>query len=340
MENNIDPVRNHETARVDSNISNGVNYLRFSLTDKCNLNCVYCTPLEKSNFLARKELLTYEEITRVTALFVKAGIRKLRLTGGEPLLKKDITGLVRMLKGIEGLEEIAMTTNGVCLGSLAQGLKDAGLDRVNISIDTLKKEKFKSIAGFDSFDDVLSGIKKALEVELAPVKLNTILMKGINEDEILDFARLTLDYPLAVRFIEFFPTNKRSMKFADYPVRSEEAKKKITGYFGDIERVSNVIGNGPAKYYKLKNSKGLVGFISSYSEDFCAVCNRIRVDCAGRVSPCLFSGFIYDLRTVLRNGAGDSRVLEYIRGILKMKPAYSRKKVADNKGVEMSSIGG
>lgn len=321
-------------------MENNIDYLRFSLTDKCNLNCVYCTPLEKSHFLAHQEVLTYEEIAKVAALFVKAGIRKLRLTGGEPLIKKDITGLIRMLKGIQGLEEIAMTTNGIYLEGLARGLKQTGLDRINISIDTLKKEKFKSVTGYDFFDEVWKGIKKAIEVGLAPVKLNTILMKGINEDEILDFARLTLDYPLIVRFIEFFPMNKRSLKLSDCLVKSEDAKEEITRHFGAIENVSQVKGNGPARYYKLKDSKGLLGFISSYTETFCDKCNRIRVDCAGRVSPCLFSGHIYDLRPLLRSGAAESELLAYIKNIFKMKSGYNKKKTIGAKGLEMSSIGG
>lgn len=321
-------------------MENNIDYLRFSLTDRCNLNCIYCTPLEKSRFLAREEVLTYEEITKVTALFVKAGIRKLRLTGGEPLLKKDITGLISMLKKINGLREIAMTSNGTCLNGITRELKQAGLDRINISIDTLKKEKFKSITGFDLFDDVWSAIMSALKIGLTPVKLNVILMRGVNEEEILDFTKLTFDYPLVIRFIEFFPTNKRSMKFTGSLFKSEEAKEKIIRYFGAMESVSQVKGNGPAQYYKLKDSKGLIGFISSYTENFCDRCNRIRIDCAGRVSPCLFSGHIYDLRPLLRSSAAESKLLTHIEDIFKMKPGYNKKKTIDTKGIEMSSIGG
>ncbi len=310
------------------------------MTDRCNLNCVYCTPLEKASFLTREEVLTYEEIVKITALFVKAGIRKLRLTGGEPLIKKDITGLVSMLRQIRGLEEISMTTNGVYLASLARKLKQAGLDRINISIDTLKKEKFKFITGLDLLDDVWSGIKEALDAHLSPVKLNVILMKGINEDEVLDFARLTLGYPLVVRFIEFFPTNKRSGKFAGCLFKNEEAKKEIVGNFGAVENVSHIKGNGPAQYYKIKGSKGLIGFISSYTENFCSACNRIRVDCAGRVSPCLFSGHIFDLKAILRNGGTDDELIRCIKNIFKLKPGYNRHRIMDAAGIEMSSVGG
>ncbi len=320
-------------------MENKIDYLRFSLTDRCNLNCIYCTPLQKSQFLSHDEILSYEEITKVVALFVKAGIRKLRLTGGEPLTKRNITELITMLKGIKGLEDLSMTTNGVYLEGLAESLKESGLDRINISIDTLKKEKFKRITGFDYFDNVWHGIEKALKAGLTPVKLNVILMKGINDDEISDFARLTLDFPLVIRFIELFPTNKRSVKFAGSSIKNEEVKKRITGDFGIMERVTNVKGNGPAQYCKIKDSKGSIGFISSYSKNFCGKCNRIRIDCAGRVSPCLFSKPAYDLRHLLRNAQDDEALLEIIKDIFEIKPKF-KKDTIHKPQLEMSSIGG
>lgn len=317
-----------------------VDYLRFSLTDRCNLNCAYCTPIEKSRFLSHDEVLTYEEIARTVDLFVKAGIRKLRLTGGEPLIKKDLCELVKMLKAIKGLEEIAMTTNGVNLLSAAEELKKAGLDRLNVSLDTLRKERFKEITGRDHFEDVWAGIEKSIELGFCPLKLNVILMKGINDDEIGDFARLTLARPLVVRFIELFPTNRRSGKFSGYMVENERVRKEITGYFGEMEGSVAVRGNGPAEYCKIKGSAGAIGFISGAGKDFCGECNRLRVDCAGRVSPCLFSGHIYDLRPALRNGGGDDELSGYIKEILKAKSGYSKKRTKSADGIEMSSIGG
>lgn len=327
MERNIDRVQ-----RVD--------YLRLSLTDRCNLNCIYCTPLKKSQFLSHQEVLSYEEIVKVVSLFVRSGIKNLRLTGGEPLIKKDLLYLIKMLKGINGLEEIAMTTNGVNLKALATQLKEAGLDRVNISLDTLKRERFKQITGLDHLNDVLSGIEKSLESGFSPVKLNVILMKGINDDEILDFAKLSLEKKIVVRFIEFFPTNKRSSELSGRLIRNEITKQRIIEQFRDVEKISGITGNGPAEYYKIKGASGALGFISNASDDFCDECNRIRIDCAGRISPCLFSGYVYDLRPLLRNGNADDELLMYIGRILNMKPNYSKKKVADNKGIEMSSIGG
>lgn len=320
-------------------IPNGVNYLRFSLTDRCNLNCLYCTPLEKKQFLRRQEVLCYEEIARIAALFVKCGITKLRLTGGEPLIKKDILWLVKMLKSIEDLEEIAMTTNGVHLEEFAPGLKGAGLDRVNISIDTLKKDRFKHISGFDCFDKVWRGIMEALGAGFSPVKLNVILMNGINNDEILDFLRLVFDYPLVVRFIEYFSTNKRSAKLGNLLLRSIDAKEEIERHFKLTPSYNEVIGSGPAQYYKPEGAKGFIGFISSYSANFCGNCNRIRIDCAGRVSPCLFSGFTHDLRLYLRAGYSEEAILTYIKGIFQIKSEH-RKDKSHNRHLEMSSIGG
>lgn len=322
---------------MESNIN--VDYLRLSLTDRCNLNCIYCTPLEKDRFLSREEVLSYEEITRAVSVFVKAGIRKLRLTGGEPLIKRDITDLIKMLKAVGGLRELTMTTNGVYLDALADGLKQAGIDRINISLDTLKKEKFKSITGFDLFDQVWRGVERSLQAGLNPVKLNVIMMKGINDDEILDFARLTCEYPLCVRFIEFFPTNRRSGKFAGLLISSAEVKKEIARHYGISENISGVPGNGPAEYHKLKGSKGTIGFINSSTGDFCDRCNRIRIDCAGRICPCLFSGSIQDIRPLLRGARNDEALLNYIKEAFKMKSQY-KKSTAKAQQLEMSSIGG
>jgi cyclic pyranopterin phosphate synthase len=320
-------------------MENNIDYLRFSLTDRCNLNCRYCTPLKKARFLSREEVLSYEEITKVVALFVKLGVRKLRLTGGEPLIKKNIVELVAMLKQIKGLSEIAMTTNGVYLKNVAGQLKKAGLDRVNISIDTLKREKFKAITGYDYFNAVWQGINESVRVGLSPVKLNVILMKGVNEEEILDFARLTIKHHLFVRFIELFPVNKRSLTLSNTSIRTDTVKEKITSCFGRFENFYEVKGNGPAKYYKLKDSKGAIGFISSLSENFCDECNRLRIDCAGRICPCLFSGPTHDIKHLLRSNEDDGGLFKYIKEIFKIKSKY-KKDIELKHQLEMSSIGG
>lgn len=339
MENNINPIRNPVTITGNSNISNGVNYLRFSLTDKCNLNCLYCTPLEKGQFLDRCDVLSYEEMAKAVDLFVRAGIRKLRLTGGEPLIKKDIVDLVKMLRGIKGLEEISMTTNGIFLEDKARSLKEAGLDRINVSLDTLRRQRFEAITGVDGFDKTWAGVKAAMEAGLSPVKLNVILLKGYNDDEALDFASLTLKLPLIVRFIEFFPTNKRSKELSGRRVTTEETKTAIIKGLGELAPVSEINGNGPAEYGRLRACVGAVGFISSFTKDFCRACNRVRVDCTGKVSPCLFSGPVYDMRPFLRDDKKEGQAFEYIKKILGEKQGHKNKN-SHNFKTEMSSIGG
>lgn len=316
-----------------------IDYLRLSVTDRCNLNCLYCSPLEKGRFLTHNEILRYEEMVKIVKAFVKLGVRKVRLTGGEPLIKKNIMYLIGKLSGIKGLEEVAMTTNGVYLKDIAVHLKEAGLDRINISIDTLKKEKYIAITGIDCFEGAWRGIYSALESGLAPVKLNVVVMKGINDDEVLDFVRLTFKYPLNVRFIEFFPAGKQSGERVHYIIGNSEIKKKIAGRFGEMKRTFEIKGNGPAEYYKLEDSRGSIGFIDSYNRDFCNECNRVRVDCAGRISPCLFSGYIYDLRQILRNGKNDDELSMIIKNALEAKSGYNKKIMAGSK-VEMSTIGG
>ncbi len=317
-----------------------VDYLRFSITDRCNLNCLYCIPIERDKILAREEVLRYEEIAMLVRAFVKAGIRNLRLTGGEPLGRKNVVHLVRMLKAIDGLEEITVTTNGVYLENLADKLKEAGLNRVNVSIDTLKKERFKYITGQDCFEKVWAGIERALEAGLAPLKLNVIIMKGINDDEITDFVHLALKRQLIVRFIEFFPTNKRFNKLSGYLVKNEFVKEEIIKQFGRIEKTCDIKGNGPAEYYRIADSQGIIGFISNVNGDLCYECNRIRVDCAGRLSPCLFSGPICGLRPFLRGKKKEGELLKTITDIIKIKPRYTKKQLGPCYEVEMSSIGG
>lgn len=316
-----------------------VNYLRLSITDKCNLNCVYCNPRKKTRFLTHEEVLRYEEMCRLVKICVGLGIEKVRITGGEPLIKKDIIELIRMLKQVKGLRELVMTTNGVYLKENALCLKEAGLDRINISINTLRKDRYAEIAGTDYFERVWDGIYKLLEVGLSPVKLNVVVMKGVNDDEILDFAALTLKYPLSVRFVEFFPTTRRSGELIHFILANTQIKARIEDYFGRIKSVCEIKGSGPAQYYRLKGALGPIGFINSYSNDFCDDCSRMRIDCAGRISPCLFSGHVYDLRRLLRSGKSDEELSEVIKDVFSMKLKYNKKTEAARK-IEMSSIGG
>ncbi len=315
-----------------------IDYLRLSLTDRCNLNCIYCTPLEKGKFLERHELLTHEERARAAAAFVAAGVRKIRLTGGEPLIKKNMLGLAGMIRAIPGLKELALTTNGICLEEMSAGLKAAGLDIINVSVDSLKRDRFKAITGHDGFEAVWRGIQKALGTGFKQVKLNVILMKGINDDEVLDFAKLSVDHPLSVRFIEFFNTNVRSRQLSGALVTTAEAKKAIEAGFGPLSKAARRAGSGPAEAYKLSGARGELGFISGSSSCFCGACNRTRLDCAGKIYPCLFSAATHDLRPLLRNGAAPEELTAYIRSAFLVK--YNYNKSTGRGHIEMSSIGG
>lgn len=316
-----------------------VEYLRISLTDRCNLNCIYCTPLEKNGYLPHEELLRHEEIARAAAAFVRDGVTKIRLTGGEPLIRKDVVELVRMLKAIPGLKELALTTNGMRLGALAKDLRSAGLDRVNISLDTLKEKTFKEITGSSGLDKVLEGINSSLEAGFSQVKLNVVIMRGINDAEVEDFARLSIERPITVRFIELFPTNKRSTKLFNAHFPTAEAKKRIEAAFGPLEQLRAGHSDGPARVYKLGGAKGQLGFISGRSDYFCGSCNRMRMDCTGKVYPCLFSPATHNLRDLLRGGADDDALADYIKKIFLVKSNY--KKDSPTAGhIEMSSLGG
>jgi cyclic pyranopterin phosphate synthase len=316
-----------------------IDYLRISITDRCNLNCLYCNPDRRISFLKKEDILSYEEMAKVVELFSVKGISKVRLTGGEPLIRKDIASFIRMLKNIKNIKDISITTNGVLLKYMVKDLKIAGLNRVNISLDTLKADRFKLITRGENYFDVWDGIKKSIEEGLNPVKINVVLLKGINDDEILDFAKLSLEFPLIIRFIELFPVNSRLKEsFGSMIINNEDVKQEIIKNFGKLESVSNVRGNGPAVYYKIKNSLGNIGFISSFSEDFCDRCNRIRIDSTGRIFPCLFSEPIYDVKKLIRTKAIDE-IFKLIDEITKTKSLYRKRNIKDYK-VEMGSIGG
>ena len=316
-----------------------VDYLRLSLTDRCNLNCVYCTPQEKAGYLKHDDLLRHEELARAAAAFVRAGVKKIRLTGGEPLLRKNILGLVRMLKAIPGLKELAMTSNGVQLRDLAVPLREAGLDRVNVSLNSLKPAVYKRITGAEALEDAWDGLMAAVRAGFSEVKLNVVVMKGVNDAEIPEFARLSMDFPLSVRFIEFFPANERSKTLKDALFTTAETKKRIEDVYGPLLQVPPGPTDGPAHVYKRSGAKGKIGFISGRSDYFCGACNRVRMDCTGKVYPCLFSPSTHDLKGLLRAGAEEAALVDHIKKIFLVKSNY--KKNSPSSGhIEMSSIGG
>ncbi len=261
-----------------------ITYIRFSVTPRCNFNCVYCNSHTGENIASDE--FTAEDIRFLFGVAGRLGIRKVRLTGGEPLLRKDITEIVSALHSESGIEEIVLTTNGYYLKFLAKRLKEAGLTRVNISLDTLNEDVFENITGIRGLSLVKSGIKEAIDRGLVPVKINTVLMRGINENDILEIARLSLEYPVIVRFIELMPV-KGSSFWREHYMSFGEAMKIIESKY-ELRPAKNAFGE-VAIYYAVVGSKGKIGFITPVSQHFCAECNRIRITASGKVYPCLFS---------------------------------------------------
>ncbi|MFZ2331188.1 MAG: GTP 3',8-cyclase MoaA [Atribacterota bacterium] len=323
-------------------------YLRISLTDRCNFRCIYCSPSEsKFRFIEHEQILRFEEILEIANAAVEMGITKIRLTGGEPLVRKGVVGFIRQLRQIGGLEDISMTTNGFFLSEMAQSLKSAGLDRVNISLDSLDREKFKAITGFDGLPKVREGIDAALREGLTPVKINVVLLKGINDDEIENFIKLTIAQPLNVRFIELMPTNQVLKEItADHFISAQKIQEKIQGKYPDISSASVEKGCGPASYYQLKGAKGIFGFITAVSQHFCARCNRVRLTAEGNLRPCLYSFKELELKKELRkiplneHKLRNKLIKNFLKEAVKAKPL--RHGLAEKNSVEfdMSKIGG
>ncbi|WP_417914070.1 GTP 3',8-cyclase MoaA [Candidatus Electronema sp. JM] len=326
--------------------SRTISYLRLSLTDRCNLRCIYCVPPEgQPPCLAHDALLTYEELLRVVRAAVSLGMTKLRLTGGEPLVRKGIMGFVERLGEIDGLRDIRITTNGVLLEQYAEGLKAAGISKINISLDSLKPERFAAITGADSFAQVWRGIEKAQAVGFAPVKLNMVVMRGVNDDELEEFARLSRDTSLHVRFIEFMPVGSQSRWNRDTYLCSDKIKERIS-HLGELIPVPRSETDGPASMFRLgENAKGKIGFISPISHHFCDRCNRLRLTSEGRLRACLLHDAETDLRAVLRRGCSDEDICETLLAAVRSKPQGHRmeERLREQEGGchgRMSRIGG
>lgn len=292
-----------------------INYLRISVTDRCNFRCVYCTPPQERVLLSRDEVLTYEEIHAVVKAAASLGISKVRLTGGEPLIRANITHLIQLLSSVDGINDISLTTNGVLLKQHAADLRQAGLHRVNISLDTLNRRKFEKITGFDRLEDVLAGIEAAHDAGLTPVKINMVVMGNVNEDEVINFALLTKEQGWHVRFIELMPFIQDGIRF----VSAQHIQQQIAS-LGNPEPTPSPVGNGPAKYYRLPGAQGTIGFINPVSEHFCFGCNRMRLTADGKLLPCLLSPTEVDLRPTLRQDASPQALIATIKRAVEAKP--------------------
>jgi len=296
-----------------------LNYLRISLTDRCNLRCVYCMPEQGVPRIFHEDILTYEELLRLAHLSVGLGIEKIRLTGGEPLVRKNLMEFISNLKNIPGIQDISLTTNGVLLAGQAQALWQTGVKRINISLDSLDREKFSRITRFDYYDQVWEGIQEAERIGFSPIKINVVAMRGINDDEILDFGRLSIEKPYHVRFIEFMPVGEENGWKAERFISSEETLQKLQT-LGPLYPVNGRGLDGPAKRMAFAGAKGEIGLISPISEHFCPSCNRLRLTAEGLLRVCLFSDHNTDLRTPLRQGASDEQLEAVIQEAILQKP--------------------
>lgn len=290
-----------------------IEYLRISVTDRCNFRCLYCMPAEGLAWLPKEEILSYEEITSIVAQLAPLGLRRLRITGGEPTIRPQLERLIAMLRAVNGIEDIALSTNGVKLEVMGPALRRAGLNRVNMSADSLRPERIAAIARRALPFDPVRAARAAQDAGLDPIKINVVVMRGINDDEIEDFARLTLEHPWHVRFIELMPVGDMRALTWEHVVPSDEVLARIAR-LGELEPASGPArGNGPAQYHRLEGAPGTIGVITPMTHTYCASCNRVRLTADGRLRTCLFGDHEVNLREPLRRG--DDLVPLYVQAL-------------------------
>lgn len=293
-----------------------IDYLRISVIDRCNLRCVYCMPEEGIESIPHDEILTYDEILRICEIVSKLGIRKIKITGGEPLVRKDIVNLIRDIKNIDKIEQVTLTTNGILLHEMLDDLYDAGIDAINISLDTLNKDNFKKITRRDGLEKVLMSIDKAYDLGIR-VKINCLAIRDFNLRELVEIASFAKDREIDVRFIELMPIGF-GKKYTQ--IDNDEILSILESRFGTFEIVTEKRGNGPAKYYRNQNMKGCIGFISAISHEFCESCNRIRLTSSGFLKLCLHYNKGIDLKEPIRNGISDEDLKKLIHDTIWNKP--------------------
>ncbi|HSB31655.1 MAG TPA: GTP 3',8-cyclase MoaA [Candidatus Sulfobium mesophilum] len=325
-----------------------IDYLRVSVTDRCNLRCLYCMPPEGVVPSEHKEILSYEEIVRIIEIGAGLGVRKVRLTGGEPLTRKNISFLISSIKKIRGIEDLSLTTNGILLEKYAAEMASAGLDRVNVSIDSFDPVRYEKITRGGSLEAVLRGISEAEKAGLRPIKINMVPIRGVNDDEVIEFASLTFNSDHHVRFIEFMPSGNNDYWSSDKYITTDELKKTIET-IAPLTPV-HMRKDGPSRYFRLKGARGVIGFISALTHHFCKECNRLRLTSDGKLRPCLFSETEIDLKAAIRSGEPDSEIERLLRLSIEIKPeGHNISNIAALKGPEalgtgrrrpMSKIGG
>ncbi len=318
-----------------------ISYLRISITDRCNFRCTYCLPADGVEWLPHEEVLSYEEIARVAQVGSTLGLSKIRITGGEPTVRKDLPKLIAMLRAISGIEEISLTTNAARLGVLAAPLRAAGLDRVNISLDTLQREKMKMISRRDFYDDVINGIEAAIQNGFAPLKFNCVAMRGVNDDEFCDLLNFAHERNAQMRFIEYMPMGAARFSQQSKFISAEEMREVLSARF-DLQPEYSQSANDPAKMWKCSRTGARVGFITSISENFCDTCNRMRLTAEGGLRPCLHQNAEVNVKEILRSGSDEEAMMQAFRNAANLKwaghhmndlvPVFSNK--------EMISIGG
>lgn len=303
-----------------------IDYLRVSITDRCNLNCKYCMPDGVCNKLSHNDILTYEEITKIIKAFTKLGITKIKITGGEPLVRKDSYEFINSLKTVDGIKEVTITTNGILLDQYVDGFIENGIDGINISLDTLNKEKFKGLTG-GNLDKVKQSIHDLIDKGYKNLKINSVIIKDFNEDEIIDLAKLAKNNDIAVRFIELMPIGN-AKKFE--PLKRDYILSKLEKEFGKYSLYDKKIGNGPADYITFDNFKGKIGFIDAIDHKFCKDCNRVRLTSTGKLKLCLQYDVGIDLKDFAKGDITEEEFLEKIRKALMIKPKENSFKDLDN----------
>ena len=324
--------------------------LRLSVTDRCNFRCTYCMPLDEYEWINKKEILSFEEIARLARLYVQLGVEKIRLTGGEPLVRQDLESLIAKLAAIDGLKDLCLTTNGALLAEKIAALKHAGLKRINVSIDSLDPEKFKKITKRGDLQRVLNGIFAAKELGLHPIKLNAVIEKGVNENDIIPLVEFARDHGFAMRFIEFMDVGNANNWTSEKLVPKKQIIETIHAHY-PLREIGRAQGNAPAVDYEFVDGKGDVGVIASVTEPFCSSCTRVRVTADGKIVSCLFSNIGHDIKRMLRNGASDAEITSFIGGLwAARKDRFSAERLEamgasgydpkSHKKIEMISLGG